>query len=124
MEEKESSNAEKDEKIESLEKDVKWEKANAEKTATRLERQVESFKNKVNTLTEDKKSKAEVIKDLNNKIKEGEVAVKDLEKANAKLQKEVEGRSVTCSIFPDCFFVKIIDLSEGDPIIRSLLSVS
>ena len=72
---------------------MKWEKANAEKTATRLERQVESFKNKVNTLTEDKKSKAEVIKDLNNKIKEGEVAVKDLEKANAKLQKEVEGRS-------------------------------
>ena len=47
VEELESDKIEKDEKIESLEKDIKFEKANAEKTTTRLDRQIESFKNKV-----------------------------------------------------------------------------
>ena len=90
LEELEASVSEKEDKITSLEKDMKWEKANNEKASARLEKQVESHKNKVKLLTEEKKKKDAVIKDLNARLKGEEIEhknqLKQLEDANESLK--------------------------------------
>jgi len=94
LEEAEANLNEKDDKIKELEKEVKWEKANGEKAANRLEKQLESHKNKLKALNEDKGNRVALVKELNAKLKEQEnqhgAKLKELEATNERLRKEVK----------------------------------